>query len=120
MAPAILPAPRNANFISGTYAALDRRGQAAFEFARGRLAGYKLPIMHKIAFAALIVPALLAMAGCAGTSQDGPNSTGEARRAYYNTPGYQDQQPFAYNEPIADGFYDSGYEESLYSPFSFN
>lgn len=37
-----------------------------------------------------------------------------------NSPGYQDEQPFAYNEPAIDGFYDSGYEESLYSPFSFN
>jgi hypothetical protein len=40
--------------------------------------------------------------------------------AYYNTPGYQNEQPFAYNEPAIDGFYNSGYEESLYSPFSFN
>jgi hypothetical protein len=45
---------------------------------------------------------------------------GSQSRSYYNTPLYQDQQPFAYNEPIIDGFYDSGYEESLYSPFSFN
>ena len=37
-----------------------------------------------------------------------------------NSPGYQNEQPFAYNEPAIDGFYDSGYEESLYSPFSFN
>jgi hypothetical protein len=39
---------------------------------------------------------------------------------YTNSPRYQDEQPFAYNEPAIDGFYDSGYEESLYSPFSFN
>jgi hypothetical protein len=39
---------------------------------------------------------------------------------YTNSPGYQNEQPFAYNEPAIDGFYDSGYEESLYSPFSFN
>lgn len=45
---------------------------------------------------------------------------GEQKRAYFNTPGYQNQQPFAYDPPIIDGFYDSGYEESLYSPFSFN
>jgi len=45
---------------------------------------------------------------------------GEAKRAYYNTPLYQDQQPFGYNEPEIDDWYDSGYEESLYSPFSFN
>ncbi len=39
---------------------------------------------------------------------------------YYNSPLYQDQAPFAYNQPIVDDWYDSGYEESLYSPFSFN
>lgn len=39
---------------------------------------------------------------------------------YTNSRLYQDEQPFAYNEPAVDGFYDSGYEESLYSPFSFN
>jgi hypothetical protein len=39
---------------------------------------------------------------------------------YYNSPLYQDEQPFGYNEPIVDGFYDSGYEESIYSPFSMN
>jgi len=32
----------------------------------------------------------------------------------------QDQQPFFYNEPIVDDWYDSAYEESIYSPFSFN
>lgn len=39
---------------------------------------------------------------------------------YFNSPYYQDKQPFAYNEPAVDDWYDSGYEESLYSPFSFN
>lgn len=39
---------------------------------------------------------------------------------YYNSPYYQDEQPFAYNAPAIDDWYDSGYEESLYSPFSFN
>ena len=39
---------------------------------------------------------------------------------YTNSRGYQNEQPFAYNEPAVDGFYDSAYEESLYSPFSFN
>ena len=39
---------------------------------------------------------------------------------YYNSPYYQDKQPFAYNAPAVDDWYDSGYEESLYSPFSFN
>ena len=32
----------------------------------------------------------------------------------------QDKQPFFYNEPIVDDWYDSSYEESCYSPFSFN
>jgi hypothetical protein len=45
---------------------------------------------------------------------------GEQKRAYYNSPNYQNQQPFAYNPPVIDDWYDSGYEESLYSPFSFN
>ena len=39
---------------------------------------------------------------------------------YYNSPYYQDKQPFAYNAPAIDDWYDSGYEESLYSPFSFD
>ncbi len=39
---------------------------------------------------------------------------------YYNSPYYQDEQPFAYNPPVIDDWYDSAYEESLYSPFSFN
>jgi hypothetical protein len=39
---------------------------------------------------------------------------------YYNTPSYQNKAPFAYNQPEIDDWYDSGYEESLYSPFSFN
>ena len=46
----------------------------------------------------------------------GPRSPGERT----NSRLYQDEQPFAYNEPAIDGFYNSGYEESLYSPFSFN
>jgi hypothetical protein len=43
---------------------------------------------------------------------------GEQRRAYYNTPGYQAQQPFG--TPLIDEWADPGFEESLYSPFSFN
>jgi hypothetical protein len=49
-------------------------------------------------------------------SGSAPRSPGERT----NSRLYQDEQPFAYNEPAVDGFYDSGYEESLYSPFSFN
>ena len=44
----------------------------------------------------------------------------EQRARYYNSPLYQDEAPFAYNQPAVDGWYDSGYAESLYSPFSFN
>ena len=32
----------------------------------------------------------------------------------------QDKQPFFYNEPVVDDWYDSAYTESSYSPFSFN
>ncbi len=38
--------------------------------------------------------------------------------SYYNNDYEQENSSFGYNEPIVDGFYDSGYEESLYSPFS--
>jgi hypothetical protein len=44
--------------------------------------------------------------------------TGEQRRAYYDTRGYQSQQPFG--TPMIDEWVDPGFEESLYSPFSFN
>ena len=44
----------------------------------------------------------------------------EQKDRYYNSPLAQDQAPFAYNPPIIDDWYDSAYEESLYSPFSFN
>ncbi len=44
--------------------------------------------------------------------------TGEQKRAYYNSPGYQSQGPFS--TPLVDEWADPGYEESLYSPFSFN
>lgn len=40
--------------------------------------------------------------------------------AYMNTPLSQDREPFAYNAPMIDSFYNSSYEESLYSPFSMN
>jgi hypothetical protein len=38
----------------------------------------------------------------------------------YNTKLNQDKQPFFYNAPVVDGWYDSAYTESSYSPFSFN
>jgi hypothetical protein len=40
--------------------------------------------------------------------------------AYYNDPAAQAEAPFGYNPPLVDTWFDSGYEESLYSPFSFN
>ena len=49
-----------------------------------------------------------------------PGHPQEPAGQYTNSRVYQDEQPFAYNEPEIDGFYDSAYEESLYSPFSFN
>jgi hypothetical protein len=38
----------------------------------------------------------------------------------YNTKLNQDQQPFYYNAPMIDDWYDSAYTESCYSPFSFD
>ena len=52
------------------------------------------------------------------TPRQAARLTGEQRRAYYDTPGYQAQQPFG--TPMVDEWVDPGYEESLYSPFSFN
>jgi hypothetical protein len=49
--------------------------------------------------------------------QAAANATQQAD-AYYNDQYQQDEMPFGYNEPIIDDWYDSGYEESLYSPFS--
>ncbi len=56
--------------------------------------------------------------GFYGGSSQSPRRTGEQRRAYLNTPGYQAQQPF--NTPLLDEWSDPAYEESLYSPFSFD
>ena len=52
------------------------------------------------------------------TPRQAARLSGEQRRAYYDTPGYQAQQPFG--TPVLDEWVDPGYEESLYSPFSFN
>jgi len=38
----------------------------------------------------------------------------------YNTKLNQDQQPFYYNAPLIDDWYDSAYTEACYSPFSFD
>jgi hypothetical protein len=52
------------------------------------------------------------------TPRQAARLTGEQRRAFYDTPGFQSQQPFG--TPLLDEWVDPGYEESLYSPFSFN
>ena len=52
------------------------------------------------------------------TPRQAARLTGEQKRAYYNTPGYQSQGPIS--TPLVDEWADPGYEESLYSPFSFN
>ncbi|HVQ19613.1 MAG TPA: hypothetical protein VMS23_01085 [Terrimicrobiaceae bacterium] len=52
------------------------------------------------------------------TTKQAARLTGEQRRAYFNTPGYQSQGPF--NTPLIEEWADPAYEESLYSPFSFN
>lgn len=54
------------------------------------------------------------------TACSSTGDSGEGRRAYMDTPSYQDQQPFAANPSPISTFYDSSYEESIYSPFSFN
>jgi len=43
---------------------------------------------------------------------------GEQKRAYFDSPGYQSQGPFS--TPLIDELADPAYEESLYSPFSFD
>ena len=70
--------------------------------------------------------ALIAYLRESGGFYNAPSANRHANRPllpagqYTNSRGYQNEQPFAYNEPWVDGFYDSAYEESLYSPFSFN
>lgn len=47
-------------------------------------------------------------------------ASGQQHAQLVNSPLYQDEQPFAYNAPEVDYWYNSAYEESLYSPFSFD
>lgn len=56
----------------------------------------------------------------APSSSSSSGMSGAAERQATNSPLNQDQQPFAYNAPVVDYWYNSGYEESLYSPFSFD
>lgn len=78
------------------------------------------PLMIPRLFSFLALVALASqLTACSSTSDSG-TSSGEGRRAYMDTPSYQDQQPFAANPSPISTFYDSSYEESIYSPFSFN
>jgi hypothetical protein len=54
------------------------------------------------------------------TTASAARTVKKQKDAYYRDPEYQDEQPFAYNQPEMDDWYDSAYEESLYSPFSMN
>jgi hypothetical protein len=51
-----------------------------------------------------------------------PKKTGSKTPSYVknNSPLEQDQQPFGYNAPLIDDWYDSAYTEASYSPFSFD
>jgi hypothetical protein len=49
----------------------------------------------------------------------GPQAVAQSH-PYYTDDRYNLEAPFAYAPPQVDTFFDSGYEESLYSPFSFN
>ncbi|HEY5704406.1 MAG TPA: hypothetical protein VIS96_02415 [Terrimicrobiaceae bacterium] len=52
------------------------------------------------------------------TRKQAARLSGEQKRAYFNSPSYQGQGPFS--TPLIDEWTDPGYEESLYSPFSFD
>jgi hypothetical protein len=55
----------------------------------------------------------------AGYYTKGPKATSQ-KHPYYTDDRYNLEAPFAYAPPQADTFFDSSYEENLYSPFSFN
>lgn len=64
--------------------------------------------------------AALFSACASGPSLDGTPRPGNVHRAAENTQGNRNAQPSASGKPWVDDFYDPAYEESLYSPFSFN
>jgi len=69
-------------------------------------------------FAAVVaVTAAFNLSGCASWF---PQSAQTPPWEENNSPLYQDEQPFAYNAPAVDYWYNSAYEESLYSPFAFD
>ena len=48
----------------------------------------------------------------------GPKAVNQ-NHPYFNDERYQLEAPFAYEPPIADTFFNSAYEDDLYSPFSY-
>ena len=48
----------------------------------------------------------------------GPKAVNQ-KHPYFNEERYQLEAPFAYEPPMADTFFNSAYEENLYSPFSY-
>ncbi|MGA0848704.1 MAG: hypothetical protein ACO3RX_02030 [Chthoniobacterales bacterium] len=48
----------------------------------------------------------------------GPKAV-DQNHPYFNDERYQLEAPFAYEPPIADTFFNSAYEDNLYSPFSY-
>ena len=48
----------------------------------------------------------------------GPKAVNQ-KHPYFNEERYQLQAPFAYEPPMADTFFNSAYEDNLYSPFSY-
>lgn len=68
-------------------------------------------------FSPILASTLFALWGCASWF---PQSAQTPPWEEDNSPLYQDEQPFAYNAPAVDYWYNSAYEESLYSPFAFD
>ena len=48
----------------------------------------------------------------------GPKAVNQ-KHPYFNEERYQLEAPFAYEPPMADTFFNSAYEDNLYSPFSY-
>ena len=48
----------------------------------------------------------------------GPKAVNQ-KHPYFNEERYQLEAPFAYEPPMADTFFNSAYEDDLYSPFSY-
>lgn len=53
-----------------------------------------------------------------GYFTSGPKAVNQ-KHPYFNEERYQLEAPFAYEPPMADTFFNSAYEDNLYSPFSY-